>query len=215
MIAFLKLSRLIVSHMKHSFIVLLVLLSLTANAQDYKSQIDAHRKQYKNEFLSDQHSPLKQADLPNLHFYDADSAYHVTAVVEMLSNEATFQMQTFDGAKQTYIKYAYVKFVVKGAECKLYIYKNISFNNVPALVNYLFLPFTDKTNGTETYGGGRYIDLRTTDIKNGLVEIDFNKAYNPYCAYSTGYQCPMPPPENNLDLKIQAGEKQYTGEKKH
>ena len=61
----------------------------------------------------------------------------------------------------------------------------------------------------ETYGGGRYIDLTITDIKNNLIELDFNKCYNPYCAYSDGYSCPIPPDENNLKIKIEAGEKKF------
>ena len=79
--------------------------------------------------------------------------------------------------------------------------------------NYLFLPFTDATTGVETYESGRYIDLEINDIKDNLVIIDFNKAYNPYCAYTTGYNCPIPPAENDLHIAITAGEKAYG--KKH
>lgn len=76
--------------------------------------------------------------------------------------------------------------------------------------NYLFLPFTDATTGVETYESGRYIDLLTTDIVNNTVTIDFNKAYNPYCAYvSDVYNCPIPPKENHLRVAIRAGEKMY------
>jgi uncharacterized protein len=76
--------------------------------------------------------------------------------------------------------------------------------------NYLFLPFTDATTGIETYESGRYIDLQINDIKNNEVLIDFNKAYNPYCAYVSGvYNCPVPPKENHLIVAILAGEKIY------
>lgn len=85
----------------------------------------------------------------------------------------------------------------------------------PAYKDLLFLPFTDQTNNKETYGGGRYIDLNVNDIRNNHLEIDFNKAYNPYCAYSDGYRCPIPPEENDLPISIIVGEKLYTGEKKH
>lgn len=75
---------------------------------------------------------------------------------------------------------------------------------------YLFLPFTDATTGKESYHAGRYIDLKMEDIIDGKVVIDFNKAYNPYCAYVTGrYNCPIPPSENNLSIAIIAGEKDY------
>ena len=70
-------------------------------------------------------------------------------------------------------------------------------------MDHLFLPFTDNTNGVETYGGGRYIDLKIP--AGNTINIDFNKAYNPYCAYSDKYSCPIPPPENHLDIEIKAG----------
>ncbi|MFD0763783.1 DUF1684 domain-containing protein [Mucilaginibacter lutimaris] len=200
--------------MKYLF-YLLIFISANCFAQNFNAQIATHRDSYKKDFITDKHSPLKEADLPNLQFFDADSTYRVNADAELLSDQPAFQMPTFDGARQSYVKYALVKFTIKGKPCRLYIYKNVSFSNIPSLVDYLFLPFTDETNSTVTYGGGRYIDLKTGDIKNEHVIIDFNRAYNPYCAYSDGYHCPMPPEENNLKLKIEAGEKNFTGEKKH
>jgi uncharacterized protein (DUF1684 family) len=82
------------------------------------------------------------------------------------------------------------------------------------LREYLFVPFGDATSGFESYGGGRYIEFYISDIKNNKVIIDFNKAYNPYCAYTTGYNCPIPPAENLLTVAIPAGEKNY-GKKIH
>jgi uncharacterized protein (DUF1684 family) len=201
--------------MKYLIITLLTFITLTSYSQGYKSQLEAHRKQYKADFLTDKNSPLKEADLQNLHFYDADSTYRITADVEILPTEPSFMIPTFNGAKQEYVRYARVKFVLNGKLLHLTIYSNTLLAKLPGFADYLFMPFTDQTNGHETYGGGRYLDLKTTDIKNGHLEIDFNKAYNPYCAYSAGYQCPMPPKENDLELKVQAGEKQYTGQKKH
>ena len=78
--------------------------------------------------------------------------------------------------------------------------------------DYLFLPFTDSTNGNETYEAGRYIDLKMTDIAGNSVIIDFNKSYNPYCAYKSGYQCPVPPAENHLKTWVRAGEKKFAPE---
>jgi uncharacterized protein (DUF1684 family) len=157
--------------MKYMIILLLSLATSKTFAQDYKSRIDAHRKQYKQDFLDDKHSPLKEADLPNLKFFDADSAYRLEAEAELLTDQQPFQIPTFNGGKQTYVKYAKAKFSLKGAPYELFIYRNVSFNNQPGLVDYLFLPFTDKTNGNKTYGGGRYLDLKTSDMKNGHVEI--------------------------------------------
>lgn len=196
-------------------ILLVCLINLKASAQSYNERLAEHRERYKADFLRDAHSPLKKEDLQNLHFFDADSTFKVTADVEVTRGEAPFQMPTFSGVTKTYVRFAKVKFVLQGKPYQLNIYRSIALMQSAALANYLFLPFTDDTNATETYTGGRYIDLQTTDIKNGKIGIDFNKAYNPYCAYSDGYQCPMPPRENYLPLKITVGEKQYTGEKKH
>ena len=85
--------------------------------------------------------------------------------------------------------------------------RNIDLSKKPGYANYLFVPITDLTNGEETYGGGRYIDLRGPLGK--VVELDFNKAYNPYCAYGGKYSCPIPPIENHLGLRIEAGVKAF------
>ena len=200
--------------MKYLFF-LLSLLSVRSYAQDFKSTIAAHREQYKQDFVKDAHSPLKEADLQYLNFFDADSTYAVTAAVEPLQNQQSFMMLTSAGTKAEYIRYAHVKFVLNGKPQKLTLYQSISLSKRPGFEDYLFLPFKDETNDKESYGAGRYIDLKTGDIKDGRVLIDFNKAYNPYCAYSAGYQCPMPPAENDLETDIKAGEKQFTGVKKH
>ncbi|GAA4332085.1 DUF1684 domain-containing protein [Mucilaginibacter gynuensis] len=200
--------------MKYLFL-LFILVATNSFAQNYNTVLAAHRQSYKDDFLKDANSPLKQTDLKNLHFYDADSTYRVIADVEILLNEATFQIPTFNGSNQQYVRFAKISFTLNGKPQQLTIYRNPRLSKMEEYKDYLFLPFTDETNGNETYGGGRYIDLKVQDINDGHVEIDFNKAYNPYCAYADGYQCPKPPSENSLKLKVEAGEKQYSGEKKH
>jgi len=90
----------------------------------------------------------------------------------------------------------------------------IYHSNIPAYADHLFLPFKDATNGEESYGGGRYIDLKASSIKDDKMAVDFNKTYNPWCAYSDGYNCPIPPIANHLDASLMAGEAKYTGPKK-
>ena len=116
-------------------------------------------------------------------------------------------MKTSDKRLRDYDLYAKVTFELDGREFQLNVYQ-ISAANMKALhQNRLFLPFTDQSNGTDTYGGGRYLDL---EIPEGdRITIDFNKAYNPYCAYSDRYSCPIPPQENDLGIPILAGVK-YT-----
>lgn len=190
-----------------TLLVLLLIINGGSYAQNHKAQIAEFRKGYMDDFLKDPHSPLKQEDLKYLRFYDADSTYRVTAKAELLTNQTPFVIPAFDGSAQQYVRYALLSFTLRDKPLQLTLYRSIALSANPAFGNYLFLPFNDDTNGKETYGGGRYIDLTTKDIKNGTIMIDFNKAYNPYCAFATGYSCPKPPDENNLDVAIFAGEK--------
>ncbi len=202
------------THMKF-MPILLLFFSLNTFAQAYAEQIDKHRESYKQDFVKDDHSPLKEKDLANLHFYAVDSTYKVLATVETLKNEKIFKMPTFDGTSKEFYRYAKISFNLNGLLISMTLYKSIALASNPVYKDLLFLPFTDETNNKETYGGGRYIDLSAKEIKDSKIEVDFNKAYNPYCAYSDGYRCPVPPEENDLPLEVKAGEKRFTGEKKH
>jgi uncharacterized protein (DUF1684 family) len=190
--------------------LLLVTVSL-ACAQDFKRETDKYRKKYKEEFLHTANSPLKEADLPFLQFYDPDSTYRVVAKFEK-SRGQSFEMPTYSGVNKTYVKYGKIKFRLHGRKQTLTVYRSLSLQQLAKYKDYLFIPFKDKTNGDESYGGGRYIDLRTTDIKNNTLILDFNKAYNPYCAYTDGYNCPIPPAPNHLPIAITAGEKKFAKE---
>jgi uncharacterized protein (DUF1684 family) len=201
--------------MKPYLLALLFLTSLNCLAQDHKTQIAEFQKKYMADFLEDKNSPLKKDDLQHLRFYDADSSYKVVAKAQLIVNLPAFIMPVFNGNGQSYVKYALLKMVVKGKPVELTVYRNIALAKIPQYADYLFLPFTDETNGKDTYGGGRYIDLSEKDFKNNTVIIDFNKAYNPYCAFGSGYACPKPPEENQLNMPITAGEKLYAGKVVH
>ena len=188
---------------------LLLLSTFTCFAQDHKTQIAAFREKYKNDFLEEKNSPLRKDDLQYLRFYDADSTYRVTAKVEKILSPNTFMMSTFIGPAQEYLPYAKLKFALKGKQMELTVYRSTSLMALPEYKDYLFLPFTDETNGGDTYAGGRYIDLREAEFKNNQLVLDFNKAYNPYCAFSAAYSCPKPPDENRLTIAIKAGEKLF------
>lgn len=199
--------------MKYLFL-LFICISSASFAQNHKEQIAKHREAYKLDFIKETRSPLKENDLKNLHFFEPDSNYKITAKVKLLKNEKIFKMPTYDGSSKEFIRYAKANFILNGKPLELTLYRNIGLMVNPAYKNLLFLPFTDETNTITTYGGGRYIDLDLTQIKRKKLEIDFNKSYNPYCAYSDGYRCPVPPEENDLTIPINAGEKNYTGIKK-
>lgn len=196
-------------------LVVFMMLTLSSFAQNFKSEIEKHREGYRQAFLNEKGSPLKQQDLIDLSFFEPDSTYAVIATVTILADEVPFSMPTYNGKSHPYIRYAKLKFNLNGKAQELTLYKSISLSQLAEYKDYLFLPFTDATNGKETYSGGRYIDLNVQDTKNDVIKIDFNKAYNPYCAYSEGYQCPKPPAENEIKQNINAGEKAFSGAKKH
>jgi uncharacterized protein (DUF1684 family) len=158
-------------------------------------------------------SPLKDKDRKNfkgLEFFKVDSSFVVTAKFERTPDETPFEMKTTTDRLPVYVKYGVITFNLKGNDYQLNVYQNQDVNKKEGFEDYLFLPFLDDTNGEESYGGGRYIDLKIPE-SDELV-IDFNKAYNPYCAYNEKYSCPIVPRENYLALKVEAGVKVF---KKH
>jgi uncharacterized protein (DUF1684 family) len=116
-------------------------------------------------------------------------------------------MKTSTARLPEYIKYGELHFVLDGKECHLNVYQNIDLIKKPGFEDYLFLPFSDLTSGKESYIGGRYIDL--TIPKSSTMILDFNTAYNPYCAYNHIYSCPLVPLENDLNVAIEAGVKKF------
>jgi len=119
-------------------------------------------------------------------------------------------METSGNMKQVFRVYGIIRFTLHDTALTLNIYQSQRLMAVAEYKDELFLPFTDLTSGEESYAAGRYIDLVFDDILDNKVVIDFNKAYNPYCAYASGkYNCPIPPRENNLNVAILAGEKNY------
>jgi uncharacterized protein (DUF1684 family) len=143
-------------------------------------------------------------------FYPINENYRVTAKFVKATGNKWFSMETSGVQKKTYRVYGTVSFTIHDTLVKANIYQSQNLLADPKYKDYLALMFTDKTTGEETYEAGRYIDLTLVDIKNDRLVIDFNKAYNPYCAYVKGkYNCPIPPSENYLPVAIEAGEKSF------
>lgn len=181
-------------------------------AQTYWESMAKHRQEYKDDFLKNGNTPLKQADLAFLDFYEIDSTFKVKSSLMKTTDKATFKMPTSDGKQKEYFKYGILTFTLKGQIQQLNVYRSLALMKMPQYKNYLFVPFKDQTNGTETYGGGRYLDLKITDIQGDNLILDFNKAYNPYCAFRNRYSCPIPPQANRLKIGIEAGEKIFKKE---
>ncbi len=178
-------------------------------------KVEKFREKYQRELVRDLHSPLTKYDLRFLHFYDFDSVYNVNCKITKLQNQDFFNFMTSSGQKRKYRKFAKLSCVVKDTAIELYTYESERLLKSKQYKDYIFLPFTDNTNGDVTYGGGRYLDLQREDFSFDNINIDFNLCYNPYCAYSSGYSCAIPPKENYVPINMEAGEKMYTGIKKH
>ncbi|WP_396161137.1 DUF1684 domain-containing protein [Flavobacterium sp.] len=155
-------------------------------------------------------SPLTKEDLNHfkgLDFFPIDEKYIVEATFVRTKKEKPFGMKTTTSRTPLYKKYGELHFSIDGKEFKLNVYQNVDLNKKSGYDDYLFLPFSDLTCGKESYIGGRYVDMRIQ--KGTLWTIDFNKAYNPYCAYNYEYSCPIVPLENDLDIEILAGVKKF------
>ena len=183
---------------------------------DYIKKIEEYQFEENLKFHDENKSPLTDEDIKTfkgLDFYPIDKKYRIIATLEKTIDAPIFEMPTTTDRKPLYIKYGTVTFTLDGKEQKIPIYQNKDVSRIPLYKNYLFFPFTDKTSGNGSYGGGRYIDVLTTDEKpDGTIIIDFNKAYNPYCAYSDEFSCPLTPKENTISVAILAGVKNYKKE---
>ena len=205
--------------MKNYFAFFFLLLFISCNNKskdDYVEQIEEYQFEENLKFHDESKSPLTKEDIKTfkkLEFYPIDKKYRVLAKLEKTVNAPIFEMTTTTDRKPLYIKYGTLTFMLDGVEQNIPIYQNKDMDRDPQYIDNLFIPFTDKTSGEGSYGGGRYIDVLTTDEKpDGTIVVDFNKAYNPYCAYSDRYSCPLTPKENTLSVAIPAGVKVY---KKH
>jgi len=152
-------------------------------------------------FALDPQSPLtpeQKKDFQHLDYFDKDPSLSLEITIEPFEDQDHLQMQTSTGDVQSYTRYGRFSFDVDGKQAELTIY---------ASPHGFFLPFVDSQAGAETYGAGRYLD--PPHLPNGKFLIDFNEAYNPYCAYNELFSCPIPPAENKLAVAIKAGEKNF------
>ncbi len=193
------------------FLVLALFLNLLS-AQE--KQIVETAKEFQNNlnvtFKNEEKSPLTVKDFrdfKSLNFFPISDKYIVKATFVKAKNEKVFQMKTSTSRQPEYIKYGELHFVLEGKECKLNLYQNLELIKKAGFEDYLFLPFSDQTCGKTSYIGGRYIDFKIP--KTTTVTLDFNKAYNPYCAYNSKYSCPKIPLENDLEIEIKAGVKKF------
>ncbi len=194
--------------MKKLLFLSLIFISARVSAQEKfdRLSVENFQKELNAEFASKDKSPLPpeaRADFKGLKFFDIDSNYFVIAEFVRTENEKPFGMKTSTKRLPMYEKYGELHFNLDGKPCKLNVYRSLDLSKKPGFEDHLFLPFSDLTNGKMSYIGGRYIDLRIP--QGNTIAIDFNKAYNPYCAYNHIYSCPAVPQDNILDVEIRAG----------
>jgi uncharacterized protein (DUF1684 family) len=190
-------------------IVIVFIFYSFQDSQDDTTYIEAIKKERaENEHFmtSSKESPLKdKSEFTGLKYFPPDLKYKIIADLIPIQSKKVVTLNTNDGKEQRYIEYAYAEFNLDGVHNKLLILEGIDMGPIRGK---LFLAFGDETSAVETYGAGRYLDVNKVPGSTTIV-LDFNKAYNPYCAYNDTYSCPIPPVENLLKVPIKAGEKVY------
>ncbi len=198
--------------MKHLLILLIVAFTTFSCAQEKRPLLGEteFQKEINAEYKDASKSPLKAKDRKNfqgLDFFEFDSTYVVIAKLVLTPDSKWFKMKTTTSRVSMERVYGVISFQINKNKYSLNVYQGQDLMKEAGYENYLFLPFLDNTNGETSYGGGRYIDLRIP--KSTDLVIDFNKAYNPYCAYNDKYSCPIVPRGNRIDEKIEAGVKAF------
>ena len=197
--------------MKHlssfTLLTLLLVISSLAFGQNVIEENRAWRKNQNAEFGDSLTSPLKHEDrltFDSLAFYPINESFYVHALITLTPDSVPFKMKTSTDRLADYRQWGIAHFEIESEKFNLPVYQNLRLLKIPEYKNYLFIPFTDLTNGEATYGAGRYVEAKIPD--GDTLIIDFNKAYNPYCAYNDRYSCPIPPVANHLEIEVKAGE---------
>jgi uncharacterized protein len=177
----------------------------------YVAGIRKEREDKNLAFRGSKGSPLEDTDrttFDSLRYFSPDILYRVEADYKVFARPDTVQMPLNTGENDPYLKYGQAFFTLEGQKHSLFLYLKVNTTD-----SSLFVPFTDQTNGSETYEGGRFLDVAKPEGEAQVITLDFNKAYNPYCVYNYNYSCPVPPRANHLNIAVRAGEKAYTKNK--
>ncbi|MBF4490933.1 DUF1684 domain-containing protein [Flavobacterium sp. MR2016-29] len=198
--------------MKNSIVYIVLLLVNFGFSQKKfdQNEVVKFQKTINAEYADAKTSPLMEEDLKTfkaLEFYPINEKFFVNAKLVKAKNEKVFEMKTTGTRTPKYIKYGTLYFTLNGVALQLNVYRSIDLSKQKEYKDHLFLPFSDLTSGKESYIGGRYIDLKIP--KGDSIVVDFNQAYNPYCAYNHKYSCPLVPLENDLNVEIRAGVKTF------
>lgn len=186
--------------------LLFITTNLLAQERSGLEEYNSFWQKTDSEFRNEETSPLPKDEIQSFDSvprYPYQENYRVVAEWLPVKKNKPFYFNTTGDVKDKYRKIGVARFEINGKVCELSVYKNLELSKLKIYKDYLFIPFTDNSNGVETYGGGRYLSLHA-EPEETLI-LDFNQSYNPYCAYSHKYSCPIPPRENFLDVSIDAG----------
>lgn len=193
-------------------VVLVALLSMVysfmgADDSAYIGKIEKQRTEKDQYMRTASDSPFagREEEFKGLTYFAPDISYKVKAKLIPVKNKKVVELPTSDGKMKRYVEYGHAEFTLHETPNKLLILEVIDSGPYRGT---LFLAFGDETSARETYGAGRYLDVKKPKGQNS-IDLDFNEAYNPYCAYNDIFSCPLPPRENLLSIPIRAGEKNY------
>ncbi|MBD80803.1 MAG: hypothetical protein CL840_17945 [Crocinitomicaceae bacterium] len=176
----------------------------TESGSSFQEELKEFRKE-RNKKMAGSDSPLAQEDRKHfvgLNYYPANDTFLIQAKFELLFSQQAFEMATNTDRKPKYIPFGKILFSIDNKGYSLTAYKSLEHSG-----NELFVPFNDLTNGIGSYETGRYMDIKVPD--GDSIVLDFNRCYNPYCAYNSKYSCPIPPAANSLNIQINAGEAKF------
>jgi TonB family protein len=198
--------------MKKFIVILFTLYNIHSMAQTDSAQAVAEIMSFQQElndsYANKDESPLDAEDFDAFtehEFFPINLAYRVNAKLTVTPGMPILHLKTSTDRLTNDRIYGFAEFTLGGKNFKLPVYQSAERVKNPEYADHLFFPFSDLTNGKQTYGGGRYIDLSIPKDNSPYIIIDFNKAYNPYCAYSHRYSCPKVPEENQMDIEVPVG----------
>jgi uncharacterized protein len=198
-----------------AFWIVAMAFSVMGQGANWKAETKEFQAELNRQYADPKDSPLDSLDRIHFkrhRFYPIRAAFCVAATCIPTPDQQPFEMPTVSGKTKTFVQVCMLVFEVRGHKDTLYAYRNLKLAQQPEYVDDLFIPFKDYSSGFKSYGGGRYIDWKMpADSLQEIrpVHINFNLCYNPYCAYSTGWNCPIPPSENYVEAKIHAGVRRW------
>lgn len=177
------------------------------SGKEYEVEITTERQAKDDYMRSSDESPFgdEKKNFKKLNYFPVDVSYRISAKLVSIDNKKVVTLPTSDNLEKGYLEYAFAEFELSGEPCKLLI---LEIMEEGPYRGTLFLAFADATSANETYGAGRYLDVKKVPGASSVM-LDFNQSYNPYCAYSEKFSCPFPPKENVLKVAVRAGEKNY------